>query len=628
MNHLAIFDELFRSFDVKSFRRRSEKLNRLEGNESYANYERSTGWCRRQLEKAGLKDVRRYSLQVDGKTSYFDCIMPQAWDTIGRSTLTIVDDRLPEADRVLADTDEQPLAISIWSAPTPEGGVTAEVVDASALDPEKPEVAGKIVFCDSEFGRGCSKYAEAGALGVVSCYAPSGEECDDGVRWMNGTGNIGWYHAAGDKRIFYFLITPRRGRMLKKLIAEAEKPLLLHAVSATKIYDGKVFTVTGRIPGKSSREVALVAHLYEPFVPDDAAGAGAIIELCRAMVSGIKSGRLPKPEKSIRVILSMELYGMAEYFARPEAAKILWAESFDSICHIGYRKHGYPQEFRLSPVSNPAAGDLLLRELLHSKLPEIVFKEYYGNLSDDTFTGDPMIGVPMNWVFSGAPRNIHHNSSPIFMEADWELGRDMACLMGAGALTLAAADDKKIRKLAAMLSTSATAEFAATTARTIAAVKAGELAASVAREGLKCSAAYQRGRLLSLNRFSDGAVKKSYVESLFDKPLKTALRAITPEAKRVLTPAEQVAAGMKIRRLVPGVIMSQARIPRFERRHLHPYADFDLVLSLSDNRRTLLEAVRIVDFISGHTTTEAELAGLVADMEFLEKYGYLEIHRG
>ena len=68
MNHLAIFDELFRSFDVKSFRRRSEKLNRLEGNESYANYERSTGWCRRQLEKAGLKDVRRYSLQADGKT--------------------------------------------------------------------------------------------------------------------------------------------------------------------------------------------------------------------------------------------------------------------------------------------------------------------------------------------------------------------------------------------------------------------------------------------------------------------------------------------------------------------------------------------------------------------------------
>ena len=627
MNHLSLFDELYENFDVSSFRAVAEKLHRLEGDESYSNYEKSTKFCEKQLEKAGVSDVRRYALKADGRTAYLDCIMPQAWETTGRSTLTILDDALPEEERILADSAVQPLAASIWSAPTPKEGVTAEVVDADTLDPAHLDVAGKIIFCSHEFGGSCAAYAEAGALGVISCYEPSGEECDDQVRWMNGTGNIGWYHALGDKRIFYFLVTRRKGLAFKKYLADAKKPVRVRAVSATRLYDGKIFTVTGVIPGKSRKEVAMVAHLYEPFVPDDSCGAAAIIELCRIIVDGIKEKRIPKPEKSIRVVLSMELYGMSEYFSRPEAKNILCAASFDSICHLGLKLHGFPQKLRLSPVSNPAATDYMLKELFASKLPEVTYLDDYGSLSDDTFTGDPTIDVPMNWVVSGNPRTLHHNTAPVFMDADWELGRDIACQTGACLVALAAAGRRGIRELAARCSAMATAEFAAEVKRITEKAASGDLTAAAARFDLEAIAGYQRGRLLFLNRFSRGAVDKKEVESLFDRPLKAALKGFKGQAAPHSSPNELIAGGMTIRRLTRGIVVSEARIPRFDRRRLSGYADIDLLLSLFDGKRTLLEAVRTADCFSGRTTGESELAALIADMEYLEKYGYIGIVR-
>ena len=627
MNHLSLFDELYGKFDISSFRAVAEKHHELEGDESYSNYEKSTKFCKKQLEKAGVSDVRRYALRADGKTAYMDCIMPQAWDTTGRSTLTILDDTLPEEERILADSAEQPLAAAIWSAPTPEGGVTAEVVDADTLDPENPDVAGRIVFSTHESGANCAAYAEAGALGVISAMEPSGEECDDHVRWMNGTGNIGWYHALGDKRIFYFLVTRRKGLAFKEYLAKAKTPVRVHAVCATRLYDGKIFTVTGVIPGKSRKEVAMVAHLYEPFVPDDSCGAAAIIELCRIIVDGIKKKRIPKPEKSIRVVLTMELYGMSEYFSRPEAKNILWAASFDSICHLGLRLHGFPQKLRLSPVSNPAATDFLLKELFASKLPEVPYREDYGSLSDDTFTGDPTIDVPMNWVVSGNPRNLHHNTAPVFMDADWELGRDISCLVGACLLTLALAGKREIRELAALSSSMATAEFAAEARRIAEAASSGKITAAAARFDLEVFAGDLRGRLLFLNRFVRGAVDKKEVESLLDRPLKAAVRNFKGQAAPQSSPVELIAGGMTIRRLTTGIVVSEARIPRFDRHRLSGYADIDLLQSLFDGKRTLLEAVRTADCFSGRTTSENELAKLIGDMEYLEKYGYIGIVR-
>ena len=41
----------------------------------------------------------------------------------------------------------------------------------------------------------------------------------------------------------------------------------------------------------------MVAHMYEPFLPDDSAGSAVICEICRSLKSLIDQGKLPPLKK-------------------------------------------------------------------------------------------------------------------------------------------------------------------------------------------------------------------------------------------------------------------------------------------------------------------------------------------
>lgn len=47
---------------------------------------------------------------------------------------------------MIADTDISTIYVSEYSAPTPKGGVTAELVDYASLDPQNPDCKGKYVY--------------------------------------------------------------------------------------------------------------------------------------------------------------------------------------------------------------------------------------------------------------------------------------------------------------------------------------------------------------------------------------------------------------------------------------------------------------------------------------------------
>lgn len=118
-------------------------LRDLERPRRYSAFQISTAWCVEVLKEAGFSDVRRIAHPADGKTAAYDFIMPQAWDLLQRSTLRITE----PYDKIIADTDLSSLHAAEYSAPTPEGGVTAELVDAACLDPDHPDCKGKFVFC-------------------------------------------------------------------------------------------------------------------------------------------------------------------------------------------------------------------------------------------------------------------------------------------------------------------------------------------------------------------------------------------------------------------------------------------------------------------------------------------------
>ena len=120
----------------------TETLKKLESPRQYTAFDASTAWCEKLLKDAGLSDVRRIVHKADGETASLDFIMPQAWDLLGRSTLKVVE----PVEMMIADTDVTTIHVSEYSAPTPKGGVTAELVDFALLDPEAPDCKGKFVF--------------------------------------------------------------------------------------------------------------------------------------------------------------------------------------------------------------------------------------------------------------------------------------------------------------------------------------------------------------------------------------------------------------------------------------------------------------------------------------------------
>ena len=119
-----IFDALAAKISKERIQKYTEEIHRLEGDESYDNYKRSTDCCLELMRESGFEQVERHALAADGETTWFDCIMPQAWDTCGQSTLTIINPDIPEEKRLLADSFENQFAINPWSAPTRRADLT------------------------------------------------------------------------------------------------------------------------------------------------------------------------------------------------------------------------------------------------------------------------------------------------------------------------------------------------------------------------------------------------------------------------------------------------------------------------------------------------------------------------
>ena len=105
------------NIDREWVNRHSLELNRLERSTANKDFLSSTDYVLELMREAGFSEIERYALPCDGTTVYDDCIMPQAWDRTGRSTLEIVS---PEKE-LLADSDVEPIHAVIWSPPTPPG---------------------------------------------------------------------------------------------------------------------------------------------------------------------------------------------------------------------------------------------------------------------------------------------------------------------------------------------------------------------------------------------------------------------------------------------------------------------------------------------------------------------------
>ena len=616
-----LFTQLGKVLSIDRIRKNTEEIHRLEGNESNSNFMASTGYAMKMMEDAGFEQIQRIALPADGKTRYFDCVMPLAWDSCGHSFVRLEDESMSMEERLIADTDRDPFAAGVWGAPTPEGGVTCEVVDYRQTGADPEAVRGRLVLMDG-FSQAQYRYiSEHGGAGVLISDSKAGEEYPDFGRWSNAIGFTGWYHVAEDPRIPIFILTPRRADFLRKRLAAG--PLTAHAEAQTRIYDGEFYTVTGVIPGESEEEITMIAHMYEPFLPDDAAGGAVICELCRGIRTLIEQGELPPLKRTLRIALSMERYGFSQYFLDGERnRRTLTVVSFDSCCHFPGGKDRPRLKLRVSSVVQPSFLDLCLPELFRQDLPEVSFIIERGCLSDDTFSADDWIGIPALWLHSGNTKRYHHNLGPQFMSADWSLAYAVAHAMGTVIGTLATADAAAFRKIADRTLALARAELAERIAVTQYDLKLDRMDRREAADKIRFLAEKAAAQLASINRYAPGTVTPEEMAGLTAMAEPAIAAAGASDGEPELYGAMARAARIVPQRLEPGTLMSMAKVPAAQR---HRVAIEDLLYILLDGKRSLYEAMKRYEYEMDSTFKEADYAARIRDLEYLERFGYVKI---
>ena len=605
------------AIDMEWVKKHTLAINAMERATTNKDFALSTEYVRNLMVEAGFSQVERYALPCDGATTYDDCTMPLAWDRTGRSTLEMIS---PEK-RLLADSDVEPIHAVIWSPPTPEGGVTAELADIrSAVSDDWHELKGKIVLWpNSPSAPEKEKLIRCGALGIAAFVDSIYDTNPDDIRWMNGSGLKGWYYTKDDPQIWVFSITPRLGRELAERLAAGEK-ILVKAEMKTKVAPGEIYTVTGLIPGKSGKENALVAHMYEPFVPDDAAGIVLSIAVGKALKELADAGKIPALDTGLRVAFSMERYGFSEFFFNRERSKnILSCINMDSVCHRTLVLAGVLPELRHSPASAPHFDTIILRNFLKESFPGLPFRETPGNLSDDTFSADAPVFIPCCWLHTPPAVGKHHNTGPVFNDADWEIAQTVLTLMTAyhAKLNSAAAGvgrEALVEEIISGIISDAEKDFARLSEEEFAADEKKIIA-----DFLVCC---HKERFAALNRQIPGTADDSLIESRLEETKKNNFKnnagiPMIPEdhpmRKWVVTRENGISQ-----------LMSFSRIPIPER-YIRLRMPEMLLLALLDGKRTLHEACIIANFFLKRTPGENEAEQLLETFEFLAQYGYYSI---
>jgi hypothetical protein len=279
------------------------------------------------------------SYPADDKTVYWGSPMFQEWEAT-EATLHLVEPA--DMARKLADFSE--LKTSLIQRSMPADNVEAEVVLLEDGEEEKEyeglDVHGKVVMTKGDLDR--VHYLAVGKHGAVGILfdgmhesPPVYQRIDhpDLVRYTS------FWWRPGDKHCFGFVVTPRVGEELRKLIklqhSEGKPPLRVRAHVVSRLYDGQIEVVSALIPGETAgtpspqkrrdfasrsdgnEEVVVVAHLChpQPSANDNASGSAAVIELARTLQHLISSGKLARPKRNIRLLWVPEMTGTFAYLA-------------------------------------------------------------------------------------------------------------------------------------------------------------------------------------------------------------------------------------------------------------------------------------------------------------------------
>ena len=260
----------------------------------------------------------------------------RGWEhTVG--TLRLLDGR---GGDVLLSRETDRVALCINSFSTPEGGVTAALVDVGGgtadADYQGKDVKGTVVLADGAVGRVWQQAVkQRGALGVVSSAVAAyvrpvrAEQFTRDDQWdVFQWGSIPYDEEA---RSFAFKAPYRVARRLRDALRRG--PAQVHVEVTSTFSDGPVRTLVAEIPGhtRPDERIVAVAHVQEPGANDDASGCGTQYALATALLRGIASGAIPPPARTLTFLWVDEIRGSRQWLADhpEEAAGVQYMFSLD-----------------------------------------------------------------------------------------------------------------------------------------------------------------------------------------------------------------------------------------------------------------------------------------------------------
>ena len=643
----------------------------------FPGFRKSAAYCRDRLKRAGLEDVKITSTPADGKTRIHDYVMPMGWDAED-ATLTV---NTPLGKpRVLASYKEEPVSLFNYSAPTPKQGVTAQVVhapDLAALERMK-NLKGKIVLIHHPFSRRTGYLvAKAGGIGVIADWAGFNMFSPEGVNWDNYT-----FFPDNPFRLFGFSISRKDSAALQRQVAKAERTgakVMAHAVVRTRLYEDRIELVQASLRGRTDEEVIGFAHLFEFGAWDNAAGCAVLLEAAAVLQQLIEKQKLPRPRRTITFLHGWECYGPVAYLARHKRHdRIVAGLNVDGV-GVDMSRMMAPLCIFKNPESNPSFTDPLLQGLLRNVLP-LSNSENVGMRAEakggphdvdsllltwkatpfggcDGLPADPWFNVPFPSLVQFS-KSMWHNTLDTPEALCPEPLESIALVAATYLYAVADAGSTEALSLARRLTTDAEHLLRRTaqdySERILAALSDRSTVPSRARvlmaeaEGrVNYLRDLEAARLESLHALAprgECADLDALLPACQDKLARTAVETMqeTREAaarhcaanriggtlkplERKPSATERQAMRMVPERLMPGILTLEA-LPekvRYTCKWEPGYQVLTTPILWTDGKRSLYEIAQLVE----QETGKVDLPDLIACFKFLEKHGYVKVHR-
>ncbi|HDQ73002.1 MAG TPA: DUF4910 domain-containing protein [Chloroflexi bacterium] len=618
-------------------------------------FRRAAEYVLEQLSGAGVEaEISTYPANTD--SAFWNARSFQEWEAnVGTLHLTEPGDQA----RKLADYREIPISL-IQRSTSFNGEAEIVVVDEgkSPADYEGLDVAAKFVLTrGSVHSVHDLAVRRRGAAGIlfdgmreVEPVRPAWE-LPDAIQYTS----FWWY---GDERKCPgFALSPRAGRRLRNLIQKREKaqqsPVRVRAHVDARLYDGAIEVVNAVLPGQTSEEIVLVAHLCHPYPScnDNASGAAALLEVARSLQSLVDAGELSPPYRTIRFLWVPEMTGTYAFLAANESliSRMVAGLNLDMVGQ-DQAKCGSSFLLERPPDALPNFAFDLLAHLRQRLLPEInshakrdgypLFRHAvtpFRGGSDHYIFSDPSVGVPMPMIIQW-PDRFYHTTADTLDKVDPGMLGKVCVLAAAYAYWLAQARAPEARWLASEMS----ARFRRQIIEDVqCAITNSDEDDALDYDSLNQRATFQARQhqhaLSSLQRLAAIDVKtyRSQDETFARREVERASDVLSPGENQAKTGEEYEEAG----RLIPerqfrGPLWLSGHVGRLDERTRDEWHDLSQRLDKetaqtvpvmaqywADGRRTIAEIGRLIGLTTGFEATPL----LLEYFHFLENLGMVAV---